>query len=203
MKKSVLIAVLTCLSIAGVNAQNLSFGVKAGINASNLGSDYNDKLGYGVGLEANYNFFEKFFLSTGLEFNLKGGKMSLPIYSDYSPGATLKYNAEYFQVPIHVGYMETLSPTFKIFASVGPYFAYGVGGKIHDLIIIDENSSTQALFFNEFAKRFDMGIGATAGIEYAKHYTLHIGYDYGLLDVGKTYQSFKNRSLYFSLGYRF
>ena len=52
-------------------------------------------------------------------------------------------------------------------------------------------------FGDDEARRFDMGLGLRAGVEFMQKYQVHIGYDFGLM---KLYPEDKNRNGNFTLG---
>ncbi len=63
-------------------------------------------------------FIDRLNLLTGLEFVQKNSK-----YEE------TKIRLSYLQVPVVVVYMHDLGSDRKVFGGLGPYFAYGIGGK--------------------------------------------------------------------------
>ena len=215
----VLVAFFMCLS---VNAQDkqISFGVKAGLNLSSFGGDkeYKDmdsKLGFNAGLTLDYNIMGDLYLLSGLELTTKGAKES---YKDEYEDYTVTINPMYLQIPIHVGYKFELSEGMKFVVNAGPYFAYGLGGKIktkEDGITgsIDIFKDQDIDGFNiKGMKRFDLGIGVGLGLEFGA-LKFGLGYDLGLLNPTPSYSDYEDyeesnekftlNNLYLTVGFKF
>jgi hypothetical protein len=97
--KAIKASLITVALLIGVvaSAQNkpLTFGVKAGMNMSNVSGDFEDsklKVGFNVGVTADYALTPDFYLLTGLEFTTKGSKVD--------DNTNLKLNLSYLQLPI-------------------------------------------------------------------------------------------------------
>ena len=199
----VLAAFFICLNVSAQNEQ-LSFGVKAGINISNLYSsgdgesesaDY--KIGPTVGLTVDYRLAESLYLLSGLEFSVKGAKESI---EDYKASA----NMMYLQLPIHAAYKIDLSDNMKFVVDAGPFLAFGLGGKVK--VDEDDFSVSMDIFGKEEdggAKRLDYGIGVGLGLEVEK-IKVGVSYDLGLANINwdSDYKT-KTRSAYITVGYRF
>lgn len=128
---------LSLLSFQGFS--QFKIGVKAGMNVSTFGGVemkdsedekfYKDglgsKLGYQVGVAADYGFTDKLSLQTGLMWTNKGTKFEI-IEEDDDFKAELKstISLNYLEIPINLAYKIS---NFQIHA--GPYVAFGVGGK--------------------------------------------------------------------------
>lgn len=74
----------------------------------------------------------------------------------------------YFRVPVHVNYSFEVADAATIFMGAGPSVVCGAGG---------EDDPFQDGAF----KRFDLQIGALAGVRFADHFELRAGFDFGLL----------------------
>lgn len=189
----------TCLVaialLIGVNtyAQDkpVTFGVKAGMNLSNISGDIDGnkaKIGFNAGVTLDYGFTPDVYLLTGLELTTKGFKVK-----DEDGSANLMY----LQIPVHVGYKLSVVEDTKIVFHAGPYVAYGIGGKTGDGI--DKVDSFGEDRFNTF----DFGLGLGVGAEFGK-IGVGLGYDFGLIniiDAGGA--NVKNMNAYLTLGYKF
>ncbi|MBS1915234.1 MAG: PorT family protein [Bacteroidetes bacterium] len=80
----------------------------------------------------------------------------------------------YLELPIDIMYHLKAGPG-HIYGGLGPYFAYGIGGKTGDVSSFGEN--------NGGFKRFDAGIGFLAGYKLNMGVSLDFGYDLGLANV--------------------
>ena len=181
MKKALLLFALVAISVVSINAQdNLKWGVMAGMNVSGAYMDFAALL------------------------TLKGAKV------DGGSLASITFNPYYLEVPVRVGYKYAVNDDFSLFGSVGPYIAVGLFGKAKakvdgDYFDFDEiggNSASEDIFGDDGLKRFDLGLGLKAGVEFSKKYQVAISYDFGLVEVIKEV-GMKNRNLMISLGYMF
>ncbi|WP_029903102.1 porin family protein [Prevotella sp. 10(H)] len=216
--KSCLVIITLLLFVTSANAQDkpLTFGVKAGMNLSNFSGDGADgmdaKIGFNVGVTVDYQLTQELYLLTGLEFTMKGGKdkgtLSLPGY-DYTYTGEEKDNPMYLQIPIHLGYKLAVADATNIVFHAGPYIAYGVGGKSKikgSYASAGENAyvDTDIDFFGkDRAKKFDMGLGLGATVEFGK-IGVGLGYDFGLLNMSRSSElKVRNMNAYLTLGYKF
>ena len=87
--------------------------------------------------------------------------------------------------------------------TIGPYLAVGLFGKAKiDGDLIDElevEGNSVNVFGDDAMKRFDLGIGLKAGLEFNQKYQLSISYDWGMIENIKDSGN-KNRNLMISLG---
>ena len=177
-----------------------------GMNISALQNHpYNSKAGAMMGIRADYMLPSAHgaYITGGLDWTMKGGKMSL--LADLGneqiqvKDATAKYNLHYLEIPIRVGFRYNVTEELGFYGEVGPYFAIGVGGRHKMRIDGDgadvreaEDEFTFKAFKNSFDteypdkqtfQRWDAGIGFRIGAEYNEHYNLLFGCDWGLTDM--------------------
>lgn len=183
--KGLLVAVLMMCGITVASAQSMEkfrFGATFGMNVSAITkSDMNSKIGFNAGVRGEYNFTEDMYLGVGLGYSHKGAKED-----------DLKISAGYIEIPVHFGYRMGLTDKISAFGEFGPYFGIGVAGKWKF-----DGEDLGDFFGDDEAKRFDMGLGLRAGVEFMQKYQVHIGYDFGLM---KLYDEDKNRNGNFTLG---
>ncbi|MFV0420059.1 MAG: porin family protein [Dysgonomonas sp.] len=181
----------------------VSLGVKAGVNLSEIQKVGDDiKVGFNIGVTAELALPSSFYLMSGLELTTKGNKVK-DIIAATSPGGvmpvtTATFNAMYLQLPIHAGYKLDLTPGTKLVFQVGPYLAYGIGGKIS----YKAKDIKKQDFFDDDTNRFDFGIGGAVGIEFINKINVSLGADQGLTKVFKDTKT-KNRVAHISVGYKF
>ncbi|MFV0324376.1 MAG: hypothetical protein ACK5LF_08365, partial [Bacteroides xylanisolvens] len=77
-----------------------------------------------------------------------------------------------------------------------------VDGDYCDFDEIGGNSASEDIFGDDGLKRFYLGLGLKAGVEFSKKYQVAISYDFGLVEVIKEI-GMKNRNLMISLGCMF
>lgn len=201
-------------------------GVKAGLNLSrfqghpeNMRSD----IGFTGGIVIDYAFYSNLYMSTGIEFHNKRIKYdhevhSIPAYNIVIPDAAVK--AMYLQIPLHLGYKFNVTDMFRIAPHVGPYIAYGVGGRIEVGDYVQIEGQPEMITVNQFTQmfpgfrrvgqtfgdygfeKFDYGLGVGLYFEYDK-VGLGVNYDFGLRNVSKSNEKIKIRSGFITLGYKF
>jgi hypothetical protein len=200
------------------------FGVNAGVNMSDAmigtaktnGSSF--RVGYQIGATVDYAISQKFTILSGVYFITKGSKIEDLDYTSYIggiPDFTHKFEQQYLQSPLYGAYKLHLSDDLNVRFGIGPYFAYGIGGKTKKILngsIWGDGTSEHEYktfekseeheYYKEL-KRFDFGLGALVNLEYKK-FNLNISYDQGLLDIAKdTGYEHRNYSLTFSIGYKY
>ncbi len=169
------IIAISCLGI-GVNSlaqeyetTGLNFGVKAGLNFSNLvgddaqgpdGEDWEYKAGAIGGLFVNYTFADMFAVQPELLFSMKGAKLSADVAGtevDY------KQNLNYLEVPVLLKLMPARNSAFKPEIYAGPAVGFllsakskAEGGTLGDVEVDIKDS----------LKSVDFGVTAGAGISY-------------------------------------
>lgn len=203
----------------------IKFGVKAGMNLSNLSGDTENpqsKIGYQIGITLDYKLTDNFFLHSGVDYTNKGYKEKAETITEVEEGmeitvsnARLTIDANYLQLPIHIGYVAYRSNSTNIYFTTGPYIAFGVGGKtkitglasIPEYDLRNEFFSTKVNTFRKgMLKDLDLGFGAGIGVEYNK-LDFKIGYDFGLINIYSPLenedQSLKNGNAYLTIGYKF
>ena len=204
MTFSLIVAML--VAVTSVNAQELYLGVKGGINLSNFSGDLEDadaKVGFNVGLAADYEFMFNHAIQTGLFFTTKGAK-----YTESFEGFSGEVNANpmYLQLPVHYAYKLDVSPGTRIVFHAGPYMAVGVGGKIKlkgSLADVVSGEGSIDFFQDDWFKRFDAGLGLGVGAEFGQ-VLLDLGWDMGLVNIADANNvDVKNQNAYLTVGYKF
>jgi hypothetical protein len=131
-------------------------------------------------------FVDHLRLLTGLEFIQK-----------HSKDEGTKIHTNYLQVPIVALYNHDLDDERKVFGGLGPYLAYGIGGKI------EGDGFSEKAFDEDFGfKRFDAGLTFTAGYKFHKNWSVRLAYDLGLANIEQdSFDKAKNRCFSVNLGY--
>lgn len=198
MKTLKVILFISVLLVANVNAQEkkTTFGIKAGLNLSNIGSDKGNydntktKAGFHAGITLDYAFTPQWYLLTGLEYTSKGVKVEL---SSNDQNVT----AAYVQLPVSAAFKLEVSDEMAILINAGPYFAYGVHGKIK------QGSYEQDTFSGVALKRFDSGMNLGAALEWQK-LCFGLGGELGFVNImQKGNDKAETRNFTLSVGYKF
>jgi hypothetical protein len=209
--KFILLATITCMSIAGYS--QTSIGLRAGVNFQNLngkdeaGDKLNNKLkpGFNLGVIADIPVAPEYYFQTGALFSTKGAKINT--VGDY------KINLSYLEIPMTFLYKPVLG-TGRLLMGVGPYIAFGVGGKVKtsgsDLDVkwksdITPSEAADNVFY---VKRFDAGGNLLFGYEFTNKLSAQLNAQLGLVDISpkvsgqSTKGTVKNTGFGISLGYR-
>lgn len=168
------------------------------------------------------------YINAGVDWIMRGAKKDGIISVGLDPTQyeyTVKTNAHYLEIPIHVGFKYNIIPELGVFGELGPYFAIGVGGKVKTEFdqdgLRDLESSYKTFKKSQSGfQRWDAGLGFRVGAEYNQHYSLALGCDWGFTDMytndfreawakdparlpGERLGTPKNFSFVMTFGYRF
>ena len=142
------------------------------------------RTGFRASLAAEVGLASGVYLAPGVTFRQEGFKY---ISED-------GYGLNYISVPVDLGIRVGLGDNLAVSVEAGPSFAYG----------LSTTGNVDAFKAGAY-KRFDMGLNASAAIEYSKVY-LRLGTDIGLVNTLKNDNantSYKNASFFAGVGYRF
>ncbi len=203
MKKLRLTLVVAMLAVVTVASAQMNLGIKGGLNMSNLVvddeiTDKNMKIGFHVGLAADYDFAPNMAIQSGLFFSTKGSTLKIADNTEFTE------NLMYLQLPVHLAYKLDATPGTRIVFHAGPYVAYGVGGKRSFKAGSIEGSSDKIFGDGNWQyKPFDAGLGLGVGAEFGP-VLVDIGWDMGLVNMSnRSSGNVKNQNAYLSVGYKF
>lgn len=215
--KALLLALATSALAFHSKAQDhTTFGIRAGVNFQNItgknydGSDVDNKLktGFNVGVNAEVPVAPDFYVQPGVLFTTKGAKSKAD--------DDIKVNLSYIEVPINFLYKPTLG-IGKLLLGIGPYIAFGVGGKYTDandketdIKFKNSISATEYLSGTVYLKGIDVGGNLLAGYELSSRLSAQINAQLGLVKINPKIDGvsndktkYKNTGFGISLGYRF
>lgn len=184
MKYKISILIIAVLFIsANATAQLSQFGVKAGVNFSNMTVDNSDdntlKTGFHAGAFGRMGISESFSLQPELLYTTKGFTNS---YDALIAEGEAKINLNYIELPINLVYHLARDFSFQF----GPYFGYLANANV--------SSSNELLNFfqidtddNIDRSRFKpIDIGLTAGLDFTmQQFIFGFKYNLGLTKVAK------------------
>jgi len=207
MKKMRLTFVVAMLAVAVTASAQLNLGVKGGMIMSNFyGDELNEtnlKIGFNVGLLADYEINQSSAIQSGLFFLTKGSQYH---GSFGSISGEVTVNPMYLQIPLHYAYKISVTPGTRVVLHAGPYAAYGVGGKTKGKVSIGDNSLASKgvdVFGDDGFKPFDAGLGLGVGAEFGS-FLVDLGWDMGLVNITRSDNvTVKNQSAYLSIGFKF
>jgi hypothetical protein len=203
MKNLLKIVLVICLMFAVTNMQaQIKFGPKVGLNlstmtlkSSGISIDPKTHVGFNVGVISEITLAGKLALQPGIFYSAKGSKYTLGEESG-------TFSPSFVEIPVNVLYKIDVGG-LKVFVNAGPYFAYGVGGKIKS------GGESQDIKFgstdSDDLKPLDIGLNIGAGVEIS-NIIISANYGLGLANLSPVTTDdteMKIKVIGFSLGYLF
>ena len=177
-------------------------GIRGGVNFSginfklNNSSDWDDYFNNGfkggigeyAGISVDIPIFRSLYINSGVFWTAKEFKFET--YEAYRP-FTAKFTPRYLEIPVLASYRYNFTDNIQMQINFGPYFAYGITGKVK-IKYDKEYTSKEDDVFNVFdpkeigsvdpeiaLKRFDMGLHIGGGLTFKKIY-FGVFYEFGL-----------------------
>lgn len=220
MKKLFFVAVATLGGVFTVNAQSIHPRVEVAGNFAKIIEKANNtevkngiKPGVRVGAAVEIPIGESgVYVAPGLTYKMEGTKNTKSVEA---AGSKTEFSSttslHYLTIPVDLGMRVDLGAV-AISVEAGPYFSYALKGtsegKAASDILKGAINATTNLFEKdqEKMKRYDVGIGASAAVEYSRFY-FRLGTDFGLINTAhKNWAdkiNTKNASFYAGVGFRF
>lgn len=201
MKKTLLIIALTILTITAVKSQNkIQFGVKGGINFTNMTSDFiydkEFKTGFHIGLLAEIPFSSKFSIQPEILYSRQGTKGFTTYYYIPYPGAPTpdpvnsEYKFDYIQIPILAKIYLIKSMSLEI----GPSFNF----LVNDENITDTSTNT------DFGENFEFSLVLGLSYKIKSNFITSVRYTNGFTSAfDNDYIESANYGFQIGLGYLF
>ena len=221
MKIKVFLAAAAVMFSVSSFAQDINFGVKAGVNFSNFNlkeggekvDDLKMKPGINLGAYADFNFTDMFALEAGLQFEQKGSKME---FSESEYGITYKYtekyNINYFTIPVNFRVNLPVGDN-NLYFLAGPTLGIGLSGKVkwEEEADGESDSDDEDLKFGDDPEkgelhRMNIGLLFGAGFEMSNNLGVRLTYDLGLSNLtpkGDSDNFCKTKVLGLALTYKF
>ena len=200
MKKLCIVAVIAIFSFASVNAQNVRFGAKAGVNLAAINGDETDdfdmRTSFHVGAVVEIPISDKFSVQPELLYSSQGAESEL---SEYEITGKLKFKLDYLNIPIMMKYyvIEGLS------LEAGPQI--GILLDANAEIEVGDESEEQDM--KDEMKGIDFGLNAGVGYQLENGLNFSARYNFGLANINDTEEAddFKlhNGVIQFSVGFFF
>lgn len=186
MKRFLMIMMGCCfIFLASTIQAQVKVGPVAGLNLSTMtfkstdSEDHYDPqmlTGFHVGVMAEFSVSESFVIQPALLFSGKGSSYEI----DYGEGVyELKIAPGFIELPIYAAYKFDVGPG-KLFLKAGPYFGYGISGKISDGE--EEEDIEWGTDIDSFMKPFDFGVGLGAGFD-LNGFLISLQYQFGLTNL--------------------
>jgi len=206
--KKVFLTVAAIFAMGVANAQEIKFGVKAGLNLSTLTGDAEDAkslLGFHVGGLAEFKITDKFSVQPELLFSLQGAKTEYDYNDGFnSASAEEKLRLGYINVPVMAKFY--VAPGFSLEA--GPQVGFNVTAKNHYDYRFTEFGETVTESgkddYKDAVETVDFAMNFGAGYEFTQNVFVQARYSLGLTNIAKDSDAdVKNGVLQVSVGYKF
>ena len=198
MKTKLILVIVLALFVRVTDAQ--TFGIKGGVNIANMtisamgmGVSQKPLIGIHVGPVMDFQLKGNLCFNTGLLYSMKGFKVD-------TGGSTGSETLNYLVVPLNLAYKFPIKDKSKFFIQAGPYLGYALSGKDKA-----DGQSTDIVFGSGGMKRFDIGVGFGAGVEFGSVVT-SVNYELGLQSLIDEYDvgaKAKNKVFQISIAYMF
>jgi Outer membrane protein beta-barrel domain len=184
---------------SAVAAQDISFGVKGGLNLSTTSYDPEPDVGIGLRPGVVLGGFVNFPLGSRLAiqpegfFSQKGNKLELP-------DTDLTVELDYIEVPILLQYAFSSSPGRGFFVFGGPSIAFKIDAEVGATVGEEEDEFP----IDDDVEDFDIGVTAGAGYNFGL-YTIDGRYTFGFsnTNVDKVLPKSRNLTIAILLGVHF
>lgn len=210
--KNLMIVAFAAFALAQMNAQEVKFGVKAGLNLASIGGDETDdvdaRTSFHIGGIVEIVITEKFSVQPELLYSAQGAKSKFSESgADFSFSEESTIKLDYINLPIMAKYY--LAEGFSIEA--GPQIGFLLSAKEDYEFSETFNGTTvsgsEEIDLKDFTNSIDFGIGVGASYKLDSGLNFSARYNLGLSNIydGEGSDDFKNQNnvLQLSIGYMF
>lgn len=171
------------------NTANAQFGISVGHTTQRIESSLDGSVSYGgdcpvrlpimmrgffVGVDYNKSISDDLGFSVGLQFRRNSDVDDEGIFGE------TKYDQILFDIPVLFNYGYKITDKLKISAFVGATLSLATDGST----IARDNDFFQSWYDGNNLQSFDVAATIGLSVQYY-HYRLFLGYNHGLLDLGK------------------
>ncbi|MEZ0130261.1 porin family protein [Flavobacterium sp. LBUM151] len=209
--KKIMLTAAAVMAFAFSNAQGTKFGVKAGLNLTNLTGDVEDassKVGFHVGGFAEFKLTEKFAIQPEILFSTQGAKSEgTDAFEDYTYEDNLSLN--YLNIPV----LAKFYITEKFSVEAGPQLGILLSAKSKYKQVFEGETYSEDVDVKDSYKSIDFGFNVGTGYNFTENLSVGLRYTIGLSNVYDTTDSFedfdfgdvsvKNSVFALSVGYKF
>lgn len=208
--KKVLLTAVAVFGFMTIQAQEVKFGAKAGLNIATLNGDVEDAkslIGAHLGGFVEIKINEKFAFQPELLYSMQGAKSE---YSESEPGYSYsseeKYKLGYLNLPLMAKYFATE----KLFIEAGPQIGFLMSAKNDyketETFMGDTETFSGDVDIKDNLKSIDFGLNFGLGYEFTQNVFASARYNVGLSDINDVEGSnvkIQNGVFQFSIGYKF
>lgn len=187
--KKIILTTAAIFAFGLANAQEVKFGIKAGLNLSNLTGDSEDskiKVGFQVGGLVEIKASDKFAIQPEIVYSMQGAKTDIE-------GMDLKFDLSYLNVPVMAKYY------------VADGFSLEAGPQIGFLMSAKFKAGGESLDVKDELKSTDFGMNVGAGYNITENINLGVRYTFGLSNINEDSEDgdVKNSNIAFAVAYKF
>jgi len=209
--KRIILTVSAFFTLCLANAQEIKYGVKAGLNLSTLTGDvaYYDvksKAGFHVGGFVEFKITDKFSVQPELLYSAQGAKLRYSSADEFSSTID-KQNIKlgYLNIPVMAKYYVIKGLSIEAGPQVGFLLSAKNEYNIYSSISEDLSGSGEDDIKDD-SKSVDFGLNVGAGYEFTQNIFVQARYNFGLTSISENASNEfdpKNGVLQVSFGYKF
>lgn len=175
------LGLMVAQSNSSYDSGNPEFGVKGGVNMSNLYSsdadDENVLVGFNAGIYARLPITDNIAFQPELLYTTKGSKVE---YRNAFASGDAKIRLDYIELPLMFKF--NLTDNFNLQA--GGYASYLVNSKVSNDTDGGSGFDFEDNIDTDDLERFDAGLSAGVGVDF-NPVSVGLRYNYGLTNIGK------------------
>ena len=197
MKKLLIFTVIAIFGFSSINAQNVNFGAKAGVNFATITGDmvdsFDSRTAFHVGFVAEIVISETFSFQPELLYSAQGADYSEEGFEAFEGTVTL----DYLNVPLMAKFY------------VGEGFSVEAGPQIGLLLSAKDDYGDGEEDIKEYVKGTDFGVNLglgykmESGLNFSARYNLGLSNDLDVDDFESEGAEYKNSVIQVSVGYFF
>jgi hypothetical protein len=220
MKKILLLSMaIICLNVADIQAQDIQYGIKAGVNNTWWGGNAANYFQEMVSFENSFRMrnnsgfqlggymvipiSERFSLEPAVLYTKKGQQVYQTLFqkSIINPKVVFSSNSHYIDLPVIMKY--EVKNGFFIFG--GPQISYLLGNTLRAQAgIMGIDVLNQRLKYDGAFRKIDVGMAAGIGYDFGNGFNISAGYDHGFTSLDRWGSTdISNRVIRTSIGYTF
>ena len=212
MKKLALTAAIAVFTLSSVNAQDITFGAKAGINIANLDvtdANIDSRTSLHLGVTAEFEISDTFSIQPELLYSAQGATES-DTYEDsfVRQVSESEWKLNYIQIPIMAKFYVSEGLSLEAGPQIGFLASAEVDSDSTETSLFDGSSVSTSSTVDakeivksvDFGLNFGLGYKLDSGLNFALRYNLGLS---NIYDVSETDVKIKNRVFQLSVGYTF
>ena len=212
MKKLLLTAAIAVFTLSSVNAQDITFGAKAGINIANLDvtdANIDSRTSLHLGITAEFEISDTFSIQPELLYSAQGATES-DTYEDSFIREVSEYEwkLNYIQIPIMAKFYVSEGLSLEAGPQIGFLASAEVDSDSTETSLFDGSSVSTSSTVDakeivksvDFGLNFGLGYKLDSGLNFALRYNLGLS---NIYDVSESTVKIKNRVFQLSVGYTF